>query len=262
MDDTYQNYVNRVARLTLPDSYISQIEHIQESPKFIPLPTGGKTAAPFPGYSVITPPGTEDPENGDFYQSLDYCQQQLSSQLDPGLFIPLPPKSFHLTVADLIWDSAYRDASQHPEFDHKLQACINQSFQTCHSALSCHQPVRLLVLGLIVMTRAIAISLMPTSEQGYDQIIQVRRSIYQNPDLMSLGIEQQYHLTAHITLGYFGQIPDSLDRQQFCNVLLALNEPWLQKPQEFVVKRAELRKFQDMTCYERQPDWPVLEFTG
>ncbi|HLO47612.1 MAG TPA: DUF1868 domain-containing protein, partial [Kamptonema sp.] len=34
MDDTYQAYVNRAARLTLLDTYKSQVEHIQESPKF------------------------------------------------------------------------------------------------------------------------------------------------------------------------------------------------------------------------------------
>ncbi|MCZ0900644.1 DUF1868 domain-containing protein, partial [Microcoleus sp. HI-ES] len=70
MDDTYQAYVNRVARMTLLDSYKSQVEHIQESPKFKPDEAGRRDPVPFPGYSVITPPAGEDAENAAFYSNL------------------------------------------------------------------------------------------------------------------------------------------------------------------------------------------------
>jgi len=261
LDETYQTYLNRVARLTLPATYESKVQHIQDSPKFQPQPGNGRQAVPFPGYTVITPPWEEDSENSTFYSSLKDCQQQLLQRLDDGMFVPVPPDSFHLTLADLIWDSAYRDAtSQNPEFDVQLRDRISQSFEQYKKSGTNDQPIRWQLLGLMVMPRALGVCLLPKDENAYERILQLRRSIYQNPSLIALGIEQQYHFTAHITLGYFGDISPQLDRDRVSLILSELNHPWLDSPQELLVHRAELRKFDDMTRYYQEPDWPVLEF--
>lgn len=260
MDDTYQAYVNRAARLTLLDTYKSQVEHIQESPKFKPQSEGQRTPVAFPGYTVTTPPWGEESENAAFYASLDECQQTLVKQLEAGAIVPVPKESFHLTLADLIWDSAFLDASQNPEFEEKLRSRIGECFADYKLNVASTLPIRWMVLGLMVRTRAIAVCLAPMDENSYKQILEFRRSIYQNPDLIALGIEQQYHFTAHVTLAYFGDIGSGLDRDRFCSLLSELNDQWLDAPQEIGIHRVELRKFDDMTRYYRQPNWPVLEF--
>ncbi|MBE9141707.1 DUF1868 domain-containing protein [Planktothrix mougeotii] len=260
MDDTYQVYVNRVARLTLPESYHSQLEYIQESPKFKPDSQGKHQAVPFPGYSIITPPAEDDGDNGEFYQNLQTCQQQLSEKFDPNFWIPIPQESLHFTLADLIWDSAYRDVSKDdPSFDPKLHEAITQSFQSFQST-PIPQGIRWQIFGFMLMPRAIAVCLVPRDQESYQKTTEFRRAIYQNPSLIPLGVDQQYYLTAHITLGYFGTIPEDLDRGHFCNILSSFNQQWLDSTQEIWVKRAELRKFDDMTRYYREPDWPVFKF--
>jgi hypothetical protein len=260
LDDTYQSYLKRVVQMTLPDAYAAKFQHIQESPKFVSNPQGGKQAAPFPGYSAITPPWQDDRANQDFYADLKTCQHQLLDQFDSNLLIALPPESLHLTVADLIWDSAYRDAAQNPEFETQLRDRIAQTFRQCQGAVTSRTPIRWQIIGFIVMTRAIGVCLVPKDQQSYDRIVQLRRAIYQNSKLIELGIEQQYHLTAHVTLGYWGEIPPDLDRDRISQSLTDLNQRWLDTSQEIWVQRAELRKFDDMTNYYRQGDWPVLEF--
>jgi hypothetical protein len=247
--------------MTLLDSYKSQVEHIQESPKFIPDAAGVRVPVPFPGYSVITPPAGEDLENAALYTNLQSCQQRLLQELSPGSLVALPPDSFHLTVADLIWNSAFRDASaHHPEFEGQLRERIADSFVASKPALVSGSEIRWIVLGFIVMMRAVGVCLAPSDENSYKQILEFRRSIYQNPDLIALGIEQQYHFTAHITLGYFGDTGPNLERARLCTLVSELNDQWLDTPQELVVHRAELRKFDDMMSYNREPDWPVFEF--
>ena len=260
MDDNYQTYVNRVARMTLPDSYLTQLEHIHESPKFAPNSMGGRQAVPFPGYSIITPPGGEDVDNADFYQNLANCQQKLNQMFEPNSWAAIPPDSFHFTLADLIWNGAYLDASQKiPDFDRKLQAAIAESFTTFEAEKN-DQSIRWQVLGLMVMPRAIAACLVPRDEAAYEPMLKFRRAIYQNPNLIALGIDQQYHLTAHITLGYFGAIPSDLDRDKLAYQFSELNHQWLDNPQEMWVQRAELRKFEDMTAYKREPTGPAMVF--
>jgi hypothetical protein len=261
LDESYQTYLNRVAKLALPATYESQVLHIQESPKFKPTAEGNRQAVFFPGYTTISPPWAEESENSEFYANLKAVQEQLLQQLDVNLLVPVPPESFHLTLADLIWDSAYRElAASKPEFEEQLREAIAQSFARCQGSLSTGDPPRWQVLGLMLMPRALAVCLLPHDRDTYEQILQLRRSIYQNPRLIALGIEQQYHFTAHITLGYFGDIPPQLDRAKLASTLSQLNQQWLDHPQKLWVKRAELRKFDDMNRYYRQPDWPILEF--
>ncbi|WP_179197979.1 DUF1868 domain-containing protein [Nostoc sp. T09] len=260
MDDNYQTYLNRVARMMLPEAYRSQVQHIQESSKFQP-DSGLRQAVPFPGYSLITPPAVEATENSGFYAQLQsYQQQLLQLSANSDLIVPVPDTSFHLTLADLIWDSAYRDACEkNPEFELQLRSCLAEIFQDYQKAIATdNQPIYWQVLGLIVMPRAIGVCLVPQDESSYEQVIKFRRTVYQNPQLMALGIEQHYHFTAHITLGYFGEISPELDRTSFSTMLSDLNQQWLLNSPGFLVDRVELRKFDDMTRYYRQPDWPSL----
>jgi len=259
LDDTYQIYLNRVARLTLRDSYLSGLQHIQGSPKYQIQPDGSPQPVPFPGYSVISPPAESDTLNADFYRHLNQCQEQLLSLLGPDLMVPVPPESFHFTLADLIWESAYQQARQNPDFDAQLRSCIAASFGQCAS-LATGTPLSFEILGVMVRTRSVGVCLLPSDEDSYERLVAFRRSIYQNPDLMALGIEQQYHLIAHITLGYFAPVSPELDREALSAALFDFNQRWLENTQKLTVAQAQLRQFEDMTKYNRQPDWPVFTF--
>ncbi len=248
--------------MTLPEAYRSQIQHIQESAKF-QLQSGSRQAAPFPGYSLITPPAGEEAKNAPFHTQLQaYQQELLQLPVNSDLIVPVPPASFHLTLADLIWDSAYRHAcEENPEFEQELRLCCAEIFQQYQQSMTNGaNPIQWQMLGLIVMPRAVGICLVPKDERCYEQIIQFRRTIYQNPKLMALGIEQHYHFTAHVTLGYFGEVSSDLDRTNLSTMLSQLNQQWLLNFPEFLIHRVELRKFDDMTHYYREPDWPSLEF--
>jgi hypothetical protein len=262
VDDDYQTYLNRLARMTLPESYQTQVQHIQESYKYRAAPNGLRQAAPFPGYTIITPPSEDDTKNAEFYKNLqEYQAQLLNLSINTELIVPLPPTSFHLTVADLIWDSAYQDqCSRNPNYESSLQSCCATIFDTYRQAPQTN-PIRLSVLGVMVMPRAIGVCLVPQERSSYEQIINLRRALYQNPQLISLGIEQNYHLTAHITLGYFGEVTPDLNRASLVEMITDLNQKWLGNLPEFIVHRAELRKFDDMTRYYRQPEWAAINFS-
>ncbi|MBR8840856.1 MAG: DUF1868 domain-containing protein [Stigonema ocellatum SAG 48.90 = DSM 106950] len=263
MDDNYQTYLNRVARMTLPEAYKSQIQHIQESSKFCLTSDGKRRAMPFPGYAVMTPPSEEkESENFAFYTNLQgYQQELLQLPLDHDLIVPVPPASFHLTLADLIWESAYLDiCDKNPAFEQQLHSSFTEIFEQYQQSMTdTTRPICWQMLGLIVMPRSVGVCLVPQDKDCYEQIVNLRRAIFQNPKLMALGIEQNYHFTAHVTLGYFGEVAPDLDRDRFSTMLADLNQQWLLSPPEFVIRRAELRKFDDMTHYYRQPDWPIVE---
>lgn len=249
-------------RLTLPETHRSQVQYIQESPKFYQDPERGLQPNPFPGYAVITPPAQDEtinPVNQGLYTALHEVQQQLVDSLGQMAFAAVPLDSFHLTLADLLWDGAYRHASEQPGFEAQLQRQIAEIFADCRF-LSEGRPVQFQAVGLMIMPRAVAMCLVPVEEAAYDRVLKLRRALYQNQDLMGLGIEQQYYFTPHITLGYFGAVPE-VERAALGETFVTLNQQWLDRePQIMQVLRAELRKFDNMTRYYRAADWPVLQF--
>ncbi|NEO85445.1 MAG: DUF1868 domain-containing protein [Spirulina sp. SIO3F2] len=256
MDETYQVYLNRVARQTHPDTYRSQVQNLQESPKFKegqPLP--------FPGYTINTP-GEADAANQLFYQNLQQAQTELVTLLGEDLLIALPSEILHFTVGDLIWDTAYRHAvTNNPNFEKQLCGCLAQSFRQYEEMEPERSPIQLQLLGLLLRPRSIGVVLAPIDEPSFGRLMQLRRAIYQNPDLIALGVEQQYPFTAHITLGYFNAIPSPLDRAQLCEQLLSFNDRWIgTQPQILRSSQAALYQFGDMTHFEHRPSFPLVTF--
>lgn len=260
MDENFQTYLHRALRLTLPETYQAQAPNTLASAKYQAQPEGGFRAVPFPGYTIVTPTGPEDGDNQALFDRLTQFQQTLVEQIGPEVLAPVPSDSFHLTLADLIWDTAYTHAAAEPGFEAKLQDQIAQIFQECQS-LTNHQPIKFEVLGLMLMTRAIAVCLAPADEASYERILTLRRAIYQHQSLIGLGIEQQYYFTPHISLGYFGSVPSPEQRAGWASLCDRWNQQWLEgNPKEFWVRQAELRKFDDMDRYYRQSAWAVLQF--
>ena len=260
MDESYHTYLNRVAKMTLAATYESQVKNIQESPKFKLKADGSREPVAFPGYSVITPPGAEDPANAAVYVDLAACQQRLLKQLEPDLLVLVEPASFHFTLADLIWDSAYRMATDtNPDFEAKLLDRIEDSFKIYQNSVVETRPIRWQIMGLTVRPRAIEVSLVPKDEYSYNRIIAFRRAIYQSSRLISLGIEQQYYFTAHTTLAYFGDVNREIDRVRLSNTLQEYNMHWLDHPQEILIAEGQLRKFTDMYTYERAAHFPIIQ---
>ena len=265
LDDNYQTYMNRVARMTLPEAYTAGVQHLKESAKFVLNPEKERKAVSFPGYTLITPPhGEEDSENSAFYSKLqDYQQEILQLPMGSDFIIPVPRDSLHFTLADLIWDNAYGDAKEtNPDFEAQLQSCFSDIFQQYRKSGNPKNPPRWQMLGLMLMPRAIAVCLVPLDRDSYEQIVNLRRAIYQNPKLIALGIEQQYNFTAHITLGYFGEIPPDLNRDNFGTMLSEQNQKWTEDLPTLMVHRAELRKFDDMTRFYRESNFPALIFSS
>lgn len=244
----------------MPENYKTQVQHIHSSPKFQLLPGGERKAVAFAGYTIIAPPAQEDKQNIEFYESLNSFQKQLIELTPNNLIIPVPPSSLHVTLADLIWESAYSYAQENvEEFDVKLHSAIAKIFEQYQQSKPLVTPIEWQVLGVTVMPRAIGVSLVPKNENSYNQILNLRRAIYQSPDLTALGLEQHYHFTPHITLGYFGEVAPNLDRDRLGQTIVELSQQLSDYP-EFKIYQAELRKFDDMTRYYREQDWSTLTF--
>ena len=251
MNISYQGYVNKVIQTTLTTNYQQQLKFIQSSPKF----SQGK-AMPFPGYTIMTPPQKEDIYNDGIYQSLIELQNQLHTQLEPDFFVPLPPETFHVTVADLIWNKEYLNAVKEKEhFEQSLITQIDHIFTESAKEIEQITNLDLEVIGISIFPRAITVCFIPT-EESYEPLMKIRQLIYQNEQIINLGIEQHYDFIGHVTLGYLQQVSEDLDRNKVGSIITEINNQWIANDLPmFNIKQWELRKFEDMVTYIRQPEW-------
>lgn len=264
MNETYQEYINRVAPMTLKATHQLQLSNMQKSAKF----EQGKPVA-FPGYTIMTPTYADDPENREFYQQIQTCQEQLMQGIEPGLVIPVPPSSFHLTVADLIWESNYlAGVQENPDFEATLRQEVDKSFGEYQKNTAIQHPIEFQLLGVTIFPRALTICLATKTEEDYQQITQLRQSIYQNSTLIALGVQQQYPFTAHITIGYFGEIVSLAESvagkywEGLLTTLAKINEQLIDtEPPTLKIEKIQLSKFDDMTKYYRAADWPEIIWT-
>ena len=257
LDEAYQEYINRVARQTLPASHSNQLKSIQASPKF----AEGKPT-PFPGYTIITPLREEDLTNAEFYTYLETLQQELLQQIDTNTLVLLPPETFHLTLADLIWENAYSQAvAENRNFEQDLRQEIQLTFDQYQQDLNVDKPIAWQLLGLVIRPRALLACLVPKDRESYEAILQLRRSIYQNGKLIGLGIEQQYDYTAHVTLGYFGDMASERLGNPFIITISQINDRLVEtQEQVLTINQVQLRKFDNMIHYYREPGWAIIEF--
>lgn len=257
MDDSYQVYVNRVASLTLRHNQASQLTNIHTSQKF----NHGQPTT-FRGCTIMTLPGEEDSQNQEFYQILSSYQQELLQHLAPGVLVPLPQDSFHCTVADLIWEENYEDAiAQNPDFDLQLAQSVGSSFTNYQQEHGHHRTVKFELIGLSFFPRSLVACLVPASEEDYQRVIDLRRHIYQNENVLALGIERQRNnFTAHITLGYFGEEASNIDSDNFLDAIAKINERQADEQHPcFNLEKIELRKFENMVSFNSLDQGPIVK---
>ncbi len=260
MDDFYQAYFDRLAAMVQPRNYQSTLQYLQKSPKFVRADDGSLAAAPFPGYTLMSRPQADDAANGAAYVQLQSLYKQMAAAFPAEMLVALPLASYHMTIADLIWDSAYRDRSLNGSYDEQFRHRLTDVLAQVEPQVVGPAPVSWQVLGCMIMPRAIGVCLVPRCEASYSRTLEVRRAIYQDAPLMGLGIDQQYHFTAHVTLAYIADVPSNLDRGAIAHHLQTLNTHLAQAPITLDLDRAELRHFTDMTTYTRAADWPVLRW--
>jgi hypothetical protein len=255
LNETYQEYINRVVPLTLPTTHEGQLNHIQKSAKF----ADGEPVA-FPGYTIMTPPFGEDKDNQAFYESIQNCQAQLAQELDSELLITVPPESFHLTIADLVWNGNYlAGVKENPDFEAILKQEVQNTFDKYQELRTVNQSIELQLLGLTIFPRALAICLVAKGESDYVHLTEIRQGVYQNRPLIALGVQQQYSFIAHVTLGYFDKVNPKSDRDRLLATITKINEQWIDKDIPiFKIQRVQLRKFDNMVNYYREADWPEI----
>jgi len=201
---------------------------------------------PLAGYTIITPPKKEDDGNGSAYEKLGKAKDALSRIA--GIVV-VPEDVLHMTIADLISESSYERLLMN-EQDNLFINAVRVLFERLRKNRVLFPKVEMHIKGLGLFPDCIVAVLMPATEDGYRSLREFRHFVYsESAKLKELGIKGESRYAFHITLAYFESYLDKHSRDGLTNALASINEKYFANPISFVVYKAQLAKFEDMSSF-------------
>jgi 2'-5' RNA ligase len=195
---------------------------------------------PYPGYTVIAKPFPIDQAN---QQELERVQKSLFKSVSG--FVPSPPDSFHLTVAELLSGQTFTALMKQPEWDAAFAGRVNDLLDR-RAVQDSDMTIRGIIAGIGAFPGVVVAIVDFDSEIEYGRIIELRNTIYGDRALMSSSVKRSYPFLGHITLGYLESAPvRGLDEVLS---VIRLKEPfgW-----EFNINGVGLHHFSNLSTYSK-----------
>ena len=113
VDGSFNEYLQRVDNAVCVETWRTQQEYLKISEKF-----DAHGPVNFPGVTVLTPPGAQDPLAQAVYAYLPGLMENITAEM-PRCFHRVYPNSYHVTIADLLSGKTY--------LQHRHDETLNQT---------------------------------------------------------------------------------------------------------------------------------------
>ena len=214
------------------------------------------------GLTIITPPMEDENNDGNrrTYEKLVQIQQDIIDKLGNEKLAPVPPASFHMTLADLVSGDNY-DTHVHP---HERKFIDELSRVFGYLSLE-DKKIDMEIAGLSMFDMGVVIAVLKALESdGFDRWRFFRDAIYSDPELKNTykvsGFEPY---TGHITMFYVEDVLFRYERDRLGDILNIINENIKEEGDvdfKLSVEKGEVRYFENMGSFKRKPNYPVYNF--
>ena len=255
---TYAVYQER----QLAETQIAQLLHrsgnIHYGHKF-EFHQGQWQAESYPGYAILAMLD-QHPGHAALIEKLQDWQEAIiaSTALAHKLY-PLPPASFHQTIANLLSAEKY--------FQHIVEAGLVEAFPTIVakamaeiSPATEQEPIAMRLLGLSLFGSALGVLGVFEKEQDFQRILDFRQQFYHHPDLQAIGIRRTRPFIGHITLLYFGADIQAVDGEKIAHVCAKINAQLQANPLYFNIQHAHLMRYPHLAEFNHWPHFPNHSF--
>lgn len=245
---TYVHYRERQAFEVSPEGIAARIDSIAPAGQNVLSSNLFWSPVPYIGFAFVAM-ANERNNAVKLTNELHDIQRILLSKLDrTDTYCPLPPESFHQTIANTFSDDRYERHLKYPglveKFPHMTIAALD-SYPIEHRKGTIH----LRLLGLSLFRTAIGVLADFESEEEYDYILSIREYLYGNCELRTIGLRKTRPFIGHITLAY---IEKSLDEHGKTNLVSSLNEVnkyFVDRRLVFNITKAELCRYDHLSAF-------------
>lgn len=248
---TYAAYQERQHREVTREGLFLRAARLSGTDKFRRV-DGHWQSRPYVGHAVVSMLAGV-PENEALQLRLEACQQALVGELaDPALLFPLPPASFHQTVANTLSGEAHQRLVVERDLARVYPRRVTDVFSEFTPPLAM-DPLRMRMIGLALFGSALGVLGVFEHEGYFRRILLFRDQFYGHPLIRDMGVRRTRPFIGHITLAYVGESPDDGQRRQLVNALDRLNAEYFPCAGDFILRQAELRAYDHLAEFRALP---------
>lgn len=256
MELTYMDYMKYIEDVFKEETIREMVKNIRPSGSFVMMCGNRWEAVNYAGYTLITPSGGEDTGNENAYGKLLKIKKCLSGYIDFAKCVEAPGRALHMTVARLISGKTY-EASWSEDFEGRLLNRFAELFSNCTVTVRPRFEIR----GISIFPNGIVAAMVsPVLAGDYQNLQKFRDVIYNDGPLAELGVERKRKFIGHVTLFYIEKELDAAGQLHLAEGVLSINDQFFGEPVPFVIRRAEVRRFENFLHFGRQEDWPGFDF--
>ena len=171
---------------------------------------------------------------------------------------PLPPASFHQTIANTLSDENYHREVVQKGLADVYPARVATVLSDIKSG-SGEVPVMRMV-GISLFGTALGVLGVFHEKSAFDRVLALRDEFYTHLDIAALGIRRTRPFIGHITLGYIESVLDEAERFRLVEVVSDLNRALAEQNVLFSMPLAELRAYDHLAEFRPLPHLPNHRF--
>ncbi|SEI79397.1 hypothetical protein SAMN05192553_101313 [Cyclobacterium xiamenense] len=234
-------------------------DHFQFGKKFR-LVNGKWETLPYRGFAFVCMVKDNSGNDSLLDELRSYQQQLLTGALRDQIY-PLPPDSFHQTIANLLSGSRFATHIETPGLTTDYPRMVEQALREI-VPFSHPKPLVMQMIGLGIFGSAFGVLGIIPNETDYNKIVYFRNKLYQAPQMNRMGIQWTRPFIGHITLGYFGEdiVKSDVRQKQLIERCISLNQTIKKEGHKFTLHTAQLRRYEDLSRFEHPSNYPEWIF--
>jgi hypothetical protein len=224
------------------------------------LVNGKWVPSPYRGFALVSMV-KDNSENDSLFEALcDYQQQLLKGEFLDQIY-PLPPESFHQTIANFLSGNRYSAHIEAPGLRTSYPEVVGKVLRKMEPS-SPAGPLVMHMLGLSIFGSAFGVLGIISSETDYQKMIHLRNRLYHSPQMNRMGIQRTRPFIGHITLGYFGEdfVKNEIRQKLFIEKCISLNQNIQKGGWKFTLHAAQLRRYENLSLFEHPNNYPEWVF--
>ncbi|MBC7921477.1 MAG: hypothetical protein H7Z75_10380 [Ferruginibacter sp.] len=254
----YPAYQQRQHLETTKKQLVERARKLRKADHFA-LEGGQWKSLPYVGYAVVSMVDN-NPGNESVGNRLREMQSRLAKGFRrPSAFFPLPPDSFHQTVANTLSNERFRQHIADKGLAADYPALLGKAFGEFPAAIH-SGPIRLRLGGLSLFSSAVGVLGTFEEEGDFQRVLDFREHVYSNAGLNGLGIQRTRPFVGHVTLAYLEEELTRQEKAVLINTCVAINHELKNQALHFLLSRTELRRYQDLAGFHTEPGYPSYSF--
>ena len=253
MDLSYKDYIDRQFREIEQDRLLERALALRPSGNY-KRNGAGWVPQSYPGFAIISMVD-ENQDNHGLPGVLKAVQAGLLEQCpwEESIY-PLPPGSFHQTVANNLSEERFLQHIHRPGLEPVYPDLVARAFTKLPSLPHRVLPMRL--IGVSIFGTALGALGIFDSEPAYQRILDFRAGFYDDPHLSTLDVRMTRPFIGHITLAYIETDLDTTQRETLATAVYDINKQFEEAMPTFNLSLTGLRRYHHLSAFHREEDYP------